>query len=81
MIAQTMYTPTGHGPFLAHLVKLRLTDEPSCSKCDALSDNNFGFGISIVSIHSVATITLPLVVQYTPVLEIDGNPSHLINFR
>ena len=82
MIAQTMYTLTGHGPFRAHLVKLRLTDEPSCPKCGAVSDTNLHFLLSCPRYQQIrySHLKMPKTIQPNPDRPTTTHsPKHCIN--
>ena len=43
LLSHTINTITGHGPFRKHLLRLKLTDEPSCPFCGANEDTNIHY--------------------------------------
>ena len=43
LLTYTINTITGHGSFRSHLVKLKLSDEPSCPYCGSIQDTNIHY--------------------------------------
>ena len=82
MIALTMYTLAEHCPICADLVKLRLTDEPSCTKCGAVNDTNLHYLLSCPGYQQIrySHLKIPKLMHPNPDSPTTTHlPKHCIN--